>query len=283
MSYIADRAETARVTGSLTEYAYRELGSDNGGVPLVLLQRLRGTMDHWDPAFLDALAAGRRVLLFDNIGIGATAGTVPDTVAGIADAAVDFITALGLDRVDLLGWSLGGFVAQAVALAHPQLVRRLVVAGSGPGGVPDSRPTDAKVLELLTAAENSVDDFLYLFFGTDPESQKKGRESLVRLLPRLSARGATVTEESWRHQLNAIIGWAGGVDSAWQRLGELELPVLVANGIHDVVLDAGDSFAMAQRLPNAVAIFYSDAGHGFLFQHPDAFAAEVLAFLSADD
>lgn len=282
MPYISDEAETLRVQGALADYAYRAMGQANTYPPLVLLQRFRGTLDHWDPAFVDALAVERRVILFESIGISATSGAVPDAVHGIADAAVDFITALGLDRVDLLGWSLGGFVAQAIALSHPDLVRRLVIAGSGPGGVPDSRRPDNKVLQLLTAEANSDDDFLHLFFGTDTAAQDAGRASIARLGTRLKLSNAEVPSDAWTNQLKAIAGWASGDNSAWARLDELQLPVLIANGIHDVIIDAADSFAMARRLKNATTIFYSDAGHGFLFQHPEAFAREVLNFLSAD-
>jgi pimeloyl-ACP methyl ester carboxylesterase len=197
----------------------------------------------------------------------------------MAETAVDFITALGLTEVDLLGWSIGGFVGQMVALNHPGLVRRLLVVGSGPGGVPGSPALDPKVAETMTAPVSTDEHFLYLFFGLDGESQRLGKESLKRLGPRLSKSHAEVSAEAWGRQLQAIMKWAGGDGSAWSRLEEITIPVLVANGAHDVMVDAGDSFAMVRRLKNATALFYGDAGHAFLFQHPDAFGNAALDFL----
>jgi pimeloyl-ACP methyl ester carboxylesterase len=213
----------------------------------MLLTRFRATMDHWDPAFLDILASERRVILFDNAGVSESTGEVATTFAGMAETAVDFITALGLTQVDLLDWSIGGFAGQVVALNHPSLVRRLLVAGSGPGGVPGSPALDPKVAETMTAPASTEEHFLYLFFGLDEESQRVGKESLKRLEPRLSKSHAEVSAEAWGRQLQAIMKWAGGEGSAWSRLEEITIPVLVANGAHDVMVDAGDSFAMVRR------------------------------------
>jgi pimeloyl-ACP methyl ester carboxylesterase len=290
MPYAADAAETLHVDGKLATYAYRDIGRrQDSRPPLVLLHRFRGTLDHWDPAFLDSLAAHRRVLTFDSVGVGHTRGTVPNTVQGMAHAAVDFVRAMGLDSaapgaegVDFLGWSLGGFVAQALALDHPELVRRIVVAGSGPGGVPASSDLDAKTLHAMTAENPTDEDYLYLFFGPDEASKELGRQSLARLEARLQTSKASVTPDGWHAQLQAIMRWGCGEDSAWNRLEELNAPVLIANGVHDLLFSAGDSFAMAQRVKNGTTILYSDTGHGFLFQHPGEFASQVVHFLSAD-
>ncbi len=279
MGFVSDAVDTRRIEGKSAVYAYRDFGVADSGPPLVLLTRFRATMDHWDPAFLDMLASERRVILFDNAGISQSTGEVATTFAGMAETAVDFITALGLTEVDLLGWSIGGFVAQMIALNHPGLVRRLLVVGSGPGGVPDSPALDPEVAETMTAPANTEEDFLYLFFGLDKESRRAGKESLRRLEPRLSRSHAEVSAEAWGRQLQAIMKWAGGNGSAWGRLEEITIPVLVANGAHDVMVDAGDSFAMVRRLKNATAQFYGDAGHAFLFQHPDAFGKATLDFV----
>ncbi|MFD8340616.1 alpha/beta fold hydrolase [Streptomyces solisilvae] len=281
MPFVSDQAITLRVEGKSATYAYRDFGKHGQTPPLVLLQRFRGTIDHWDPAFLEPLAARRRVILFDSAGVGESGGTVPSTVEGMADAAIDFLEALGVTEADLLGWSLGGFVAQMVALERPDLVRRLIVAGSGPGGVPGSPELDPRVPAMMTAETSTEDHFLYLFFGQSEESQQIGKESLARLEPRLSVSKAEVTAQAWGNQLQAIQRWGSGEGSAWSRLEELQMPVLVANGAHDVMVDSGDSFAMARRLKNAVTILYSDAGHAFLFQHPDEFTRIVLDFLDA--
>jgi pimeloyl-ACP methyl ester carboxylesterase len=247
--------------------------------PLVLLQRFRGTLDHWDPAFLDVLATERRVVIFDSAGVGASTGSVAETIEGMAEAAIDFIEAGGFTPADVLGWSMGGYVAQLVALERADLVRRLVVAGSGPGGVPGIPPRDPRVRELVTSETITDDDYLWLFFGLHAQGRRSGRESLARLEPRLRASGATVEPQAWRNQLLAILRWTDGAGSAWPRLQELELPVLVANGAHDVMVDSANTFAMAQRLRTATTVLYSDSGHGFLFQHPEAFGRVVLDFL----
>ena len=281
--YRADAAPTHYVDGTTARFAYRRFGTPattGGGVPLVMCMRLRGTIDHWDPAFLDALAAGREVIVFDNAGVGFSSGTVPATVAGIAAGALDFLDALGLSSIDLLGWSMGGFVAQTVTLARPGLVRRLIVAGSNPGKVPDVPASPAKMWEVVTKGSYVDDDFLYLFFPETPEARAAGLASLGRLDTRLSASGIVVSPEGAAAQLAAIRDWAAGNGTAWERLAELTMPVLVANGAHDVMTHAFNSYAMSQRLPNAKVVLYSDAGHGFLFQHPEEFAFEVDRFLS---
>jgi pimeloyl-ACP methyl ester carboxylesterase len=279
MGFVSDAVDTRRIEGKLAIYAYRDFGAANSSPPLVLLTRFRGTMDHWDPSFLDILASARRVILFDNAGVSESTGEVATTFAGMAETAVDFITALGLTEVDLLGWSIGGFVAQMVALNHPGLVRRLLVVGSGPGGVPGSPALDPKVAQTMTAPASTEEHFLYLFFGLDEESRQAGKESLQRLKARLSKSRAEVSAEAWGRQLQAIMKWAGGEGSAWSRLGEITIPVLIANGAHDVMVDPGESFAMVRRMKNATALFYGDAGHAFLFQHPDDFGKATLDFL----
>jgi pimeloyl-ACP methyl ester carboxylesterase len=280
MPYISDTAETRHVEGKLARYAYRALGPAGSAPPLILLQRFRGTLDDWDPAFLEPLATKRRVVLFDSAGVSESTGTVPTTVEGMAESAIDFIEALELSEADLLGWSLGGFVAQLVALGRPDLVRRLIVAGSGPGGVPGTPELDPRIPAMMTAETNLEDHYLYLFFGLHDEGRRIGKESLARLAPRLGASKAEVSAEAWGNQLQAILRWGSGEGSAWSRLEELRMPVLVANGAHDVMVDPGNSFAMGQRLPNATTVFYSDSGHAFLFQHPDEFGRTVLDFLA---
>lgn len=280
MGFVSDAVETRHIEGKSAVYAYRDFGLADSSPPLVLLTRFRATIDHWDPAFLDVLATERRVIVFDNAGVSESTGEVATSFAGMAETAVDFMTALGLTEVDLLGWSIGGFVGQMVALNHPGLVRRLLVVGSGPGGVPGSPAMDPKVPEMMTAPVSTEEHFLYLFFGLDEASQRLGRESLKRLEPRLSRSGADVSAEAWGRQLEAIMKWASGDGSAWSRLEEITIPVLIANGAHDVMVDASDSFAMVQRMKNASALFYGDAGHAFLFQHPDAFGEAALAFLA---
>ncbi|BBH68625.1 alpha/beta hydrolase [Actinoplanes sp. OR16] len=272
--YLADQAETRFVDGPAGErFAYRRFGK-GGAIPLVLCMRLRGTIDHWDPAFLDLLAAEREVIVFDNRAVNLSTGPAPAGIDDMADGAEQFIRALGLTTVDLLGWSMGGIVAQGVALRAPGLVRRLIVAGSSAGGVPDLPAPPPKVNEVLSHAVNGDEDFLYLFFGESERARAAGLASLRRLETRLT--DAAVSPATYRAQLTAIATFAG----YWHRQDELTLPVLVANGAHDVMIDSYATYAMSRRLPDAKAVLYSDAGHGFLFQHPEDFAAEISRFLT---
>jgi pimeloyl-ACP methyl ester carboxylesterase len=274
-TFQADLAEVRYVDGTGARFAYRRLGP-RSGVPLVMAMRFRGTIDHWDPALLEALAAERDVVVFDNLGTGRSSGTAPATVQGLADGLLEFVDALGLTRVDLLGWSLGGYVVQAATLRRPALVRRLVVAASGPGRVPDMPARPDRVGQLMAAPDLGDEDFLYLFFPETDQARRTGLASLRRLDTRLTGSHAAVAPEVAGAQLDAIHSLGTGV---WDRLGELTMPVLVANGAHDVMVPAFASYAMSQRLPNAKVVLYSDAGHGFLFQHPQEFGREVLRFL----
>ncbi len=274
-TFQADRAETQYVDGASARFAYRRLGA-RSGVPLVMALRFRGTIDHWDPALLDVLSSERDVIVFDNAGTGRSSGTAPTTIDGLAEGLLEFVDALGLRQVDLLGWSMGGYVVQAATLKRPELVRRLIVAGSGPGKVPDMPAAPDKVWQLAGKPVNDDEDFLYLFFPETDEARKAGLASLRRLDTRLTDSHAAVAPEAVDAQRAAISSFG---TSVWDRLGELTLPVLVANGAHDVMIHAFASYAMSQRLPNAKVILYSDAGHGFLFQHAEEFGHEVLRFL----
>lgn len=271
----ADRAEPQYIDGTFARFAYRRIGPRTG-IPLVMAMRFRGTIDHWDPALLDTLAHERDVIMFDNLGISRSSGTTPDTIDGLAQGLLDFVDALGLSQVDLLGWSMGGYVVQTAAFFRPTVVRRLIVAGSGPGKVPCLPVAPDKVWQVASKPVNDDEDFLYLFFPETDEGRRAGLASLRRLDTRLNESHAVVTPEAMAAQRAAISGFGRGV---WDRLTELTLPVLVANGSHDVMISAFASYAMSQRLPHAKIILYSDAGHGFLFQHAEAFGHEVLRFL----
>lgn len=275
---LSAQAETQYVDGRVARFAYRRFGTGSG-VPLLLALRFRGTMDHWDPAFLDRLAAERDVVVFDNVGHSKTSGTAPTTMTDLAGGLIDFAGALGLTEIDLLGWSLGGIVVQAAALARPDLVRRLIVAGSSPGGgVPGMPAPDPKIWQVATKPVNDDDDFLYLFYPEAAEARRLGLESLRRIDGRAAdADHIPVSAETIKAQL-AVIASTGS--SIWDRLDTVDIPVLVANGAHDRMIDAYATYAMAGRLPNAKVVLYSDAGHGFLFQHLVDFTGEVLSFLA---
>jgi pimeloyl-ACP methyl ester carboxylesterase len=274
----SDAAETRYVDGPSTRFGYRRMGP-GGGILLVLCMRWRGTVDHWDPKFLQVLSDEREVIVFDNAGVGSSSGSVPCSVAEMAAGVLEFVDALGLSCIDLFGWSMGGFVAQTVALTRPELIRRLIVAGSNPGKVPGAPVSQARVLDSPPKPAEDDEDFLRLFFPSTPAAREAGLASLRRIDTRLRASDVAVSEAGWRNQMQAISDWAAGHDDAWPRLQDLTMPVLVANGAHDVMTDAFNTYAMSTRLPNATIILYSDAGHAFLFQHPEKFGQQVLEFL----
>jgi pimeloyl-ACP methyl ester carboxylesterase len=276
----ANTAPTQFVTAGGVQFAYRAFGAPSL-VPLLLCQRFRGTMDDWDPLFLDALAAKRSVIIFDNVGVGRSSGESPQSIAEMADYASSFVGALKLDQIDLLGWSMGGAVAQALTLARPSLVRRLVVAGSGPGGVPGNRPMSALVIQTATKPINEDDDFLYLFFDGSDARREAGRQYLSRLRRRVEPPSPPTRMETIRAMAVALGDWRSGKNAAFERLPDLKQPTLVANGVHDVMVGAYDSFVMSQHLPDAELVLYSDAGHGFLFQHAERFAERVNRFLDS--
>ena len=281
-TYLADTAENVSVGGPSAAFTYRRFGRQ-GGVPLVLLNRFRGTIDWWDPEFLDYLAAHHDVIVFDNVGIGYSSGEPRDSIEGFAEGAIEFIEALGLSTVDLLGWSLGGIVAQEIARCRPELVRKLVVAGSAPGGqIPDAPGLSEDVLGIMTKAEADADDLLYLFYPATDSARAAGFDHLAKVSRRLAAGGPAVSQEAAMAQL-AAIGQASSVpfDKVRSDLEAIKQPVLYANGVHDVMISALASYVAVQHLDSAILVLYSDAGHAFLFQHARAFATEVTNFLAA--
>lgn len=275
---VADTADTLHLEAASTTFSYRRFGP-TGGVPLVLFMRFRGTIDHWDPLFLDLLAEQRDVIIFDNVGSGHTPGIAPATIGAVADDALAFIDALGLAQVDILGWSHGGAVVQALTLKRPALVRRLIVAGSGPGTVPNLPPTDPRVFEVMANSAATADDQSFLFYPETDGARALAAASDARVARRTS-QGASVSDESAGRQFEALSAFfLEGRDNVYDNLTEIKNPVLYANGSHDVMISALGSYAAAQRLPDATLILYSDAGHAFLFQHVERFAAQIKLFL----
>ena len=270
--------ETRFVDVAGTRYAYRSFGR-RGGIPLVFFQRFRGTMDEWDPALVDVIAADRHIILFDNAGVARSDGTSSDTLAGWADDGAALIRALGYRKVDVLGFSFGGLVAQEMTLRHPDLVRRLIIAGSGAGYVEGANLSEAAIA-VATRPVNTDEDFLFLFFRDTPTSQAAGRVHLQRLSLRADAFEKLVSTQSWQAMLKAgsDVGTAG--TSLLLRAGSIKQPVLVANGVEDIMIPTYQSYALAQAIPHAKLIVYPDSGHGFLFQYGAAFGGEVLRFLS---
>ncbi|AII03209.1 MULTISPECIES: alpha/beta fold hydrolase [Rhodococcus] len=273
-------AENLQVDGALGRFTYRRFGP-RGGIPLVLVHRFRATVDWWDPEFLDILAADRDVIVFDNIGIGYTGGEALITVEGFGAGAVDFIDALGLSEVDLLGWSFGGVVAQAITLTRPSLVRKLIVAGSGSGLAPNMPSITERVLQIMAKPNADLEDTLYLFYPETEEARKLGLEHFDKVSAAMPPGAPVVSEEAAMGQLQAI---TAALATPWEQVVEnlktITQPVLYANGMHDVMIHAFASYSAVEHLPSAKLALYSDAGHAFLFQHLEEFTTEVKRFLA---
>ncbi len=269
---------TKRVTAENgIEYAYRDLG--DGGVPLVLLQHFRGNVDNWDPALVDALAADRRVVAFDNVGVGATTGTTPATVEAMAHGAIAFIEAVGFPTVDLLGFSLGGFVAQEIALIRPSLPRRVVLASSAPQGAAGMHGWAPAVIGAIGKPETDPQDYLSVFFAPTNTSREAGMEAMGRIFGRPADRDDPTTWQTRQAQYDAVCAWGIPNHALLQRVAAIDLPVFVANGDSDPMILPGYSHLLAGLLPDARLTIYPDSAHGFLFQHHSQFAADVNAFL----
>jgi pimeloyl-ACP methyl ester carboxylesterase len=261
-------------------YAYRTTGTDDAA-PLVALQHFRGNLDNWDPALIDALARGRRVITFDNRGVAASSGRTPNTIAQMALDAIDFIDALALGEVDLLGFSIGSFVAQEIALVRPATVRRLVLASSAPQGASGMHGWSADVIDAVGKPETSGEEYLSVFFAASNASRATGQEVLGRLFgARTADRDAPTNWQTRLAQYDAVCTWGQPNHALLQRLSAIEKPVFVANGDSDPMILPRYSFLLAGLIPEARLKIYPDAAHGFLFQHHAEFAADVDAFLT---
>jgi pimeloyl-ACP methyl ester carboxylesterase len=276
-------ASTQRVTaGNGIEYAYRDLGESD--VPLVLLQHFRGNLDNWDPALVDALATDCRVVAFNNAGVGATTGTTPSTIEVMAHDAIAFIEALGLDRIDLLGFSIGSFVAQEIALIRPDLLRRVVLASAAPQGAAGMHGWAPAVIGAVGQPETSPEGYISVFFAPTDTSLEAGRQAAGRIFGgRTSDRDEPTTWQTRQAQYDAVCTWGIPNHALLQRVAAIELPVFVANGDSDPMILPRYSHLLAGVLPDARVKIYPDSAHGFLFQHHEEFAADIHAFLEETD
>jgi pimeloyl-ACP methyl ester carboxylesterase len=261
-------------------YAYRDTGDREGTVPVVLLQHFRGNLDNWDPALIDALAPSRRVITFDNAGVGGSTGTTPDTIEQMARDAIAFISALGLSQVDLLGFSIGSFVAQEIALRRPALVRRLILASSAPMGAAGMHGWAPSVIGAIGTPQTSPEEYLGVFFAASAASQQAGKEALGRMYARTEDRDEVTTWATREAQYDAVCAWGIPDHSALERLTAVEMPVFVANGDSDPMIRPHYSYLLAGLIPQARLKIYPDSAHGFLFQYHAEFAADVTGFLS---
>jgi pimeloyl-ACP methyl ester carboxylesterase len=283
MIHTHQTAPTQFVEANGIRFAYRRFGKP-GGVPLVFNQHFTGTMDHWDPAVTDGFAKDREVILFNNAGVSSSSGEVPARIEKMGANAVAFIKALGLTKVDVLGFSIGGFVAQEIALQAHDLVKRLVLVGTGPRGGEGMATLTPEAQEIFGASYDEPDHlWLRVHFTKSEKSQAAGREFLERFRLRAENRDPEVNEKVAPAQIEAIGEWGAPREKSFEYLKSIRQPTLVVNGGKDVIIYSVNSFILQQQLPNAQLILYPDANHGSQYQYPELFVRHVSMFLSADE
>ena len=264
-------------------YAYRRFGG-GAGRPLLFLQHFTGTLDYWDPAVTDPLASGREVILFDNAGVGRSTGKVPDTVAGMARHALAFLDALQIATCDVLGFSLGGMVAQQIALDRPSVFRRMVLVGTAPRGGEDIMHLEKPVLSKHLA-DPSLKGYAILqklFFAPTQSSQAAGEAFIGRIMQRREDFDAPSAPEVAAAQIAAFREWEQVRGTRFGELKNIRQPTLVVNGVHDEMIPVSNSYALSENLPNALLLTYPDSGHGSLYQYHESFTRQVTAFLASN-
>jgi pimeloyl-ACP methyl ester carboxylesterase len=270
------QAPTRTITAGGVTYAYRELGP-KGDIPVIFFVHLAGTLDNWDPRIVDAIAKNHHVIAFDNRGVGASTGQVPDTVEAMADDAYSFITALGLSKVDIFSFSLGGFIAQALVVKHPDLVRKLVLTGTGPKGGKDiDKVAGITYFDILRATLTRSDPKEFLFFNRNSAGKQAARAFVNRLEERTVDRDAKMKVKAFRTQLKAIKKWGRGTPDD---LSKITQPTLIANGDNDRMVPSILSEDLHRRIEGSELIIYPDSGHGGIFQFHDKFAPVAVEFL----
>ncbi|MDB6086985.1 MAG: dienelactone hydrolase family protein [Gammaproteobacteria bacterium] len=273
-------APTQHVETKGIRFAYRRFGRSNG-VPLVLNQHFTGTMDHWDPAVTDGLAQGREVILFNNAGVSSSSGTVPTTFEEGGADAVAFLRALGLTKVDVLGFSIGGFAAQEITLQAPELVRKLVLVGTGPRGGQSMATLTPEAQEIFGQTYAVPEEiWLKVHFTPSAASQAAGRRFLDRFRARGKDRDPEVNETVAPAQIAAIGKWGVQRQGSYEYLKRIAQPTLIVNGHHDVIIYTINSYILQQNIPNAQLILYPDASHGSFYQYPERFVGHVSMFLA---
>jgi len=269
---------TQSVTAGDVSFSYREFGQQNGGTPVLLLVHLAAVLDNWDPRVVDGLAAKHHVIAFDNRGVGSSTGKPANTIEQMADDAISFIKAKGFTQVDLFGFSMGGMIAQEIVLKESQLVRKMILAGTGPaGGEGISAVAGVANYDLIRATLTGQDPKQYLFFTRTPNGIEAGKAFLKRLQERTDQRDSEIAISAYVSQLQALSAWG---QKRPADLSVIKQPVLVANGEDDRMVPTRNSHELAKRLPNAQLIIYPDAGHGGIFQYHEDFVPKALAFLA---
>jgi pimeloyl-ACP methyl ester carboxylesterase len=264
-----------------TDYAYRDVGT--GSVPLVLLQHFRGNLDNWDPALIDDLASHRRVVAFDNVGVGGTSGTTPNTVEQMAADAISFLDAMEFGRVDILGFSIGSFVAQEIALTRPASVRNLTLASAAPKGAAGMHGWAPWVIDAVGKPQLDPAGYLKVFFAESASSQQAGQQALQRMFTKTSGFDQPTTWQTRQAQYDAVCAWGMPNHALLQRISAISHRVFIANGESDPMILPYLSYLLAGLIPGSAVKIYPDSAHGFLFQHHAEFAADVEQFLRPSD
>lgn len=276
-------APTQFLRGNSETYAYRRIG---GGIrrPLICLQHFTGTLDNWDPAVTDPLASDRDLILFDSAGIGRSTGKVPTTVAGMAQHALDFLDALCVTSCDVLGFSLGGMVAQQMALDRPSSIHRMILVGTAPRGGEDIMHLDKPTLarHLADPALTGYAVLQKIFFAPTPSSQSAGGAFVERLAQRTEDLDVPSGPDAIAAQMAAFREWEQATENGFADLGRVAQPTLVVNGVHDEMIAVVNSYRLSESLPNAMLLVYPDSGHGSLFQFHESFTRQAAAFLASD-
>jgi pimeloyl-ACP methyl ester carboxylesterase len=262
------------------DYAYRDTAdAGDGATPLVVLQHFRGNLDNWDPLLIDALSSSRRVVAFDNVGVGGSSGTTPHRIDQMAIDAIAFVAALGVEQIDLLGFSIGSFVAQEISLTRPELVRKVILASSAPQGAAGMHGWAPEVIDAVGKPEPDPDGYLGVFFTESASSRSAGQQSLQRIFGPRSEPDQPTTWQTRQAQYDAVCAWGIPNHSLLQRVDAIDMPVFVANGDSDPMILPRYSYLLAGLIPDARLKVYPDSAHGFLFQHYAEFAADVGDFL----
>ena len=276
-------APTQFVQANGHSYAYRRFGN-GAGLPLLCLQHFTGTLDNWDPAVTDPLAAGRDVILFDNAGVGRSTGDVPQTIAGMAGHAMAFLDGLGIRTCDVIGYSLGGMIALQLVQDRPAILRRMILVGTAPRGGEDimhlEKPSLAK--HIQDPANRGYDVLKKIFFTSSPASQSAAEAFVRRLSQRREDRDSVSGPNVAGAQIAAFREWETFTGERFAEFRTIRHPTLVVNGVHDEMIPVRNSYRLSENLPNAVLLTYPDAGHGSLFQYPESFTKHAAAFLSSE-
>jgi pimeloyl-ACP methyl ester carboxylesterase len=276
-------APTQFIETKLEKYAYRRFGK-GAGRPLLCLQHFTGTLDNWDPAVTDPLASGREVILFESAGLGRSTGKVPENMSGMASHALAFADALGLEQVDILGYSLGGMVAQQITLERPSLVRKLLLVATAPEGGEDIMHMEKPELRKITEDPNltGLEKLVRLFFAPSESSQAAGEAFAARLAERKQDREPLAGSNVAMAQITAFRAWETFSGERFATLGKVSQPSLVVNGVFDNMIPVRNSYMLSEHLPNAMLLTYPDAGHGSLFQFHKSFVRQVSLFLDSE-